>query len=235
MSAATTAYLTMLLGGISLVLWIERACRSAQGAEWGAFWLNRLDGLNRLYCRYFHRMPPVNLPLPQTGAVVVVSNHISGLDPLLMVAASRRPLRFMIAREQYERFGLRWLFRGAGCIPVDRATNPEKALRQAFKALREGEVVALFPHGKIHLDSDPPRKIKAGAARLALITQSPIVPLRIRGVRAQGHIFRPLIQRGEVAIEVLPVIKPWEGESEALNRLIQHLLDGVPDQQGGGQ
>ncbi|MET0090280.1 MAG: lysophospholipid acyltransferase family protein [Candidatus Thiodiazotropha sp.] len=233
MTEDSTVALFVLLAAV-LLLWLERACRSARQAEWGGFWLNRLDGLNRLYCRHYHRLPPVNLPLPESGAAIVVSNHISGLDPLLMIAASRRPLRFMIAHEQYDRFGLRWLFRAVGCIPVDRTTNPEKAMRAAFKALREGEVVALFPHGKIHLDSDPPRKIKAGAARLASITGSPVVPLRICGVRAQGHIFRPLILRGTTVIEILPVIESWAGDSEVLNQRIQGLLDGVSNGREGG-
>ncbi len=234
MTSLPTVTLLILLAA-ALLLWLERTCRSAQGADWGGFWLNRLDGLNRLYCRHFQHLPPLSLPLPESGAAIVVSNHISGLDPLLMIAASRRPLRFMIAREQYERFGLRWLFHAVGCIPVDRATNPEKAMRQAFKALRDGEVVALFPHGKIHLDTDPPRKIKAGAARLACITGSPLVPIRIRGVRAQGHIFKPLILRGAAVIEVLPVVESWAGDSAALNQRIQGLLDGVSEYRKQGR
>jgi 1-acyl-sn-glycerol-3-phosphate acyltransferase len=118
----------------------------------------------------------------------VVANHVSGLDPFLLIAASQRPLRFLIAREQYERFGLKWLFRMAGCIPVDRSGRPEKAFRAAQRALEQGEVIALFPHGTIHLDSDPYRPIKKGFAKLALLADVPVFPVRIDGVRAQGHV-----------------------------------------------
>ncbi|OOY41273.1 hypothetical protein BOV91_12355, partial [Solemya velum gill symbiont] len=144
------------------------------GAEWGTPFLNRLDGLNRLFCRFVHRLPEDNFDLPETGPAIVASNHVSGLDSLLLLAASPRPLRFMIAREQYERFGMQWLFHALGAIPVDRSGRPEKAMREALNALKAGEVIAIFPHGKIHLPSDPPRKLKGGAARLSAISKCPV-------------------------------------------------------------
>ena len=220
--------LTLLLVTIFL-LWLNSRCREAGQIDWGSFWLNRLDGLNRLFCRRYHRLKPIDLPLPEAGGAIVVSNHISGLDPLLMMASSRRPLRFLIAREQYRRFGVQWLFRAVGCIPVDREKSPEKAMRQAFKALRQGEVVALFPHGKIHLDTDPPRKIKAGAARLASITRAPLIPLRISGVRAQGQVMMSVFLRSEAKIELMPVLQASDHAPDDLNTLIQRVLDGGAD------
>jgi 1-acyl-sn-glycerol-3-phosphate acyltransferase len=108
---------------------------------------------------------------------------------------------------------------------VDRENSPEKAMRQAFRALRDGEVIALFPHGKIHLDNDPPRRIKAGAARLASLTGFPLVPLRISGVRAQGGVMKPVILRGYARIQLLPVIKAAGQTSDNLNQAIQQALD----------
>ncbi|MEN8176898.1 MAG: lysophospholipid acyltransferase family protein, partial [Pseudomonadota bacterium] len=170
------------------VLWrFHRAVWRARRADWGNAGLNWLDGLNRVFCRHFHRLPETRLPLPDEGPVVVVSNHVSGLDPMLLTASADRPLRFLIAREQYDRPWLTWLFRAMGCIPVDRGGRPDRALRMALVALRAGEAVAIFPHGKIHLPDDPPRPLKAGAARLALAVGCPIVPARIEGVRGMGR------------------------------------------------
>jgi 1-acyl-sn-glycerol-3-phosphate acyltransferase len=213
-------WLLLLIG----LFWLSHHCFKANLTDWGVSWLNWVDGLNRLFCRYYHRLPHVELPLPPEGPAIVVANHISGLDPLLMIACSRRPLLFLIAREQYNRFGLQWLFRAAGCIPVDRERSPEKALRQAFKALREGQVVALFPHGKIHLDSDPPRRTKAGASRLAAITMTPVIPLRISGVARQGHVVSPLLVRGRALVERLPVIDPEKVSADQLYQAIDGAL-----------
>lgn len=175
----------ILLMVIGLVIYYGH---KAARVDWGGSTVNWIDGLVRLLCKYHHRLSPTEIPLPQTGAAIVVANHISGLDPFLLIAASKRPLRFLIAREEYERPILNLLFKAAGCIPVDRESKPELALRQALRALQDGEVVALFPHGKIHLDSDPPRKIKGGVARLSAWSQAPIYPVRIDGVGAEGSV-----------------------------------------------
>ena len=190
--------LILLLASLGLLL-VHRALRAfdrAHVADWGGRWVNRIDGFNRLFCHRFHRLSADGLPLPESGPALVVANHVSGLDPLLLAAASRRPLRFIIAAEQYHRFGLRWLFRAAGCIPVDRGGRPERAFREALKALAAGEVVALFPHGAIHLDSEPPQPLKRGVARLAQLADCPVYPVRIEGVKGEGQVVRGVFRRG---------------------------------------
>ncbi len=220
-------YLPVLLALLTAgLIWLSRQCFKANHIDWGSPWLNWVDGFCRLLCMRYHRLQLVDLPLPDEGPAILVANHISGLDPLLMIACSRRPVRFLIAREQYRRFGLRWLFRAAGCIPVDRQRSPEKALRQAIKALREGEVVALFPHGKIHLDSDPPRRTKAGAARLAAISKAPVVPLRISGAAREGHVVESVLIRGRAKVELLPVITLDKCLPEQLYSAIDLAVNG---------
>ncbi len=211
-----------------VLLWLSwiflRRCEAASPADWGGPWRNRLVGMTTLFCRRFHRLPPELLPLPAEGPVVVASNHVSGLDPLLLIAASPRPLRFLIAREEYERFGLTWLFRLAGCIPVDRTGRPERALREALRVLADGEVIAVFPHGKIHLDSDPPRKLKGGAVRLAQRVGCPILPLRVEGVRGEGHTLLAVLLRSQAWIRVFPPLDCRQlPEQDCLQRLTQML------------
>jgi 1-acyl-sn-glycerol-3-phosphate acyltransferase len=222
----TTFLLVLLVLLIPGLIWFSRQCFKANQIDWGSPWMNWLDGFSRLLCIRYHRLQLVDLPLPAEGPAILVANHISGLDPLLMIACSRRPVRFLIAREQYRRFGLQWLFRAAGCIPVDRQRSPEKALRQAIKALREGHVVALFPHGKIHLDSDPPRRTKAGAARLAAISKAPVVPLRISGAAREGHVVESVLIRGRAKVELLPVITLDKCLPEQLYSAIDRAVNG---------
>jgi 1-acyl-sn-glycerol-3-phosphate acyltransferase len=198
-------FLLALAAPVAAVGWLSfrliAICERANEADWGGPWLNRLDGLNRIFCRRYHRLPRKHLMLPARGGVLVASNHVSGLDPLLLIAASRRPLRFMIAREEYEPWWFKWLFRAIGCIPVDRSRDPRKALYAARRALDAGEVVALFPHGKIHLDHLPPIPLRRGAVLLAQMTGAPIVPVRIDGVRGAGHTVPSLWMRSRARLD----------------------------------
>jgi len=193
-----------------LLLWSgRRAIRAldrVNGADWGGPWVNRIDALNRLFCLRYHRLCADPVPLPAEGPALVAANHLSGLDPLLLAATCRRPLRFLIASEQYHRFGLTWLFRLARCIPVDRSGRPERALRQVVQALKAGEVVAIFPHGTIHLDSDPPRPLKPGVARLAQWGGCPVVPLRLEGIRGEGRILGAVWRRSRARLRAFPPI-----------------------------
>lgn len=195
--------------------------------DYGSRWLNWLEGLNRLFCHQFHRLECDDLDLPESGPAVVVANHVSGLDALLLIAASTRPLRFMIAREQYNIPVLRSLFRAIGCIPVDRTGRPEKAMREAIAALEAGEAVALFPHGRIHLPDDPPRKLKGGAARLAARAGCTIHPALVDGVAGAGHILPALVMRGHARLRVLPPIEVTGRSHAELMQVMEQTLNSA--------
>lgn len=209
-TAGLYEYGALLVIALAGLWWLWRrlcaVCEAANGTDWGHVWLNRLDGLNRLFCRHYHRLNHDPIALPPQGGALLVSNHVSGLDPLLMIAAVQRPLRFIIAQEEYERFGFNGLFRALGCIPVAREQRPELALRAALRALEAGEVVALFPHGRIHLESDPPRALKGGVARLAALSGCPIYPVRITGVSGAGRVLGAVARRSRAQLTGFPAL-----------------------------
>jgi len=190
----------VLLGTLALLVLAIRAGRRACEADWGGPFLNWLDGINRIFCRRFHRLEADPVPLPERGPALVVANHLSGLDPLLMVAACRRPLRFVIAEEEYRRPGLHRLFAAIGCIPVERSRHPHLALRAARRALEEGEVVALFPQGRIDVEEDPERPLKGGIVWLSASTGSPVQPLRVTGIRGRGQTLLAVFRRSRARI-----------------------------------
>jgi 1-acyl-sn-glycerol-3-phosphate acyltransferase len=205
-------------------------CRRPDGPDWGSGWLNCLDRLNQWFCRRYHRLSFNPIPLPAAGPAVVVANHVSGLDALLMVAASARPLRFIIAREEYQRFGLTWVFRAIGCIPVERERRPQAALLNAMRALEAGEVVAVFPEGRFRAPNERPGPLKGGAVWLAQAVACPIYPVRIEGIGRPGHILGALVRRSRARLTSLsPLSCNRLTETECLNRLSEVLFGVPPD------
>lgn len=193
-------------------------------ADWGRRWLNRLDGLNRLFCFGYHRLRGGPVPVPATGPALIACNHVSGLDPVLLVAACPRPVRFLIAVEQYERWYFHWLFSAMGCIAVDRDRRPERAYRAALRALRAGEVVGIFPHGGIRHHGGS-HDIKRGVLSLARAASAPVYPVHVSGIGAPGTLLRAVWVRGNVRLRLGEPIAPGTEAAEALARL-RSVLDG---------
>lgn len=226
----------LLLAAMTLGLrLLRRRLLAASRADWDRPGLNALDGLNRIFCRRFHRLRTMHLPLPSHGPALVVANHISGLDPLLMIAVCHRPLRFLIAREQYERFGLRWLFRAVGCIPVERGGNTKPALAAARKALQRGEVVALFPQGRIQLADEPPIRLKPGIVHLAKFSGAPVYPLYIDGISGAGHTIAAVFRRSRARLTVFAPLYYADDEPERMLETLTRQLSkpGIPLKNSG--
>ena len=195
--------------------------------DWQNPWLNWIDGFNRLYCRTFHRLRGKAIELPDEGAAILVANHISGLDPLLLLAASPRRLRFLVAREEYQRFGLTWLFRMAGCIPVDRDNRPEQAFKVALQVLAAGEVIALFPQGRIQHPRETMIRLKSGAVRLAYLSGAPIIPVHIQGVRGAGSVFIPLLVPSQDSIHSYPSMLASKAHSKLVLQRMADCISGA--------
>jgi len=205
---------------ILLLLWLVWIGHRANVTDWGSRGLNLVDGWLRLFLKYYHRYQYTSVDLPEQGAALLAGNHVSGLDPLMLIAACRRPVRFMIAREEYERFGLRWFFRAGGCIPVERSGKPEKAFHDALAALNDGEVIGIFPEGGMHLSSHPPKQLKRGVAVLAELTGAPVYPVQVSGAAAEGHVITALVKRAHARLRIFPAMDCGElGRAECLEKL----------------
>jgi len=122
-----------------------------------------------------------NLP---AGPALIVPNHVSFLDPILISFAANRPMRFLMYRPIYETYGLQWLFRSLGAIPIstkDPKPVIEESLNRLRRALAAGETVVIFPEGKVTRDGNfsPWRR---GFERVALGLNVPVIPARIDGM-----------------------------------------------------
>ncbi len=120
--------------------------------------------------------------LPATGGVIVVANHISNADPLALgqfLAYSGRWPRFLAKSSLFGVPGLGALLRRVGQIPVQRGgVHAGDALVAARTALDRGQAVVVYPEGTITYDPGLwPMRGRTGAARLALATSCPVVPV----------------------------------------------------------
>lgn len=120
--------------------------------------------------------------LPSQGPAIVVANHRSFFDSVLLMFALPRPVSVLGKAEYTDRWLTKWLFCGAGMIPIRRenAADLGRAFDQVDEVLERGEVVALFPEGTRSRDGLLHRG-HSGAAHLALTTGAPIVPVGIIG------------------------------------------------------
>lgn len=120
--------------------------------------------------------------VPATGGCVVVMNHISHLDPLALghfLYDHGRLVRYLAKEGIFQTPVLRTIAAGAGQIPVYRETDRARgAFDAAVAAVRAGECVGVYPEGTITKDPEGwPMRGKTGAARIALATGAPVVPI----------------------------------------------------------
>ncbi|SEA54837.1 1-acyl-sn-glycerol-3-phosphate acyltransferases [Bowdeniella nasicola] len=120
--------------------------------------------------------------LPRTGGFVAVSNHVTNIDALTFahfMVGHDIPVKFLAKSELFQVPVLGSMIGAAHQIEVKRGTrDAQAALSQARRALRAGECVGIFPEGTLTRDPDMwPMKAKTGAARLALETGVPVIPV----------------------------------------------------------
>ena len=153
--------------------------------------------LNSIYCRIYHQLKVVtrNDSIPESGPFILVANHTSGTDPMLVSCLTKRWVHYLMAREYHETFGMHWYFNAMGAIPVNRDGNDLRATRTALRLLKEGKGIGLFPQGGIRtpeeLESDDAAKM--GAAMFALWSGAPLIPVYIKGAPAFDSILMGII------------------------------------------
>jgi hypothetical protein len=123
--------------------------------------------------------------IPATGPAVLVCNHVSFVDPLVILAASPRPIRFVMDYRIFKTPVLSFVFRTGKAIPVAPAKENEKLLNDAYdkiaEALEHGELVAIFPEGRI-TDTGELYPFKRGIGRIVERTPVPVIPLALKGL-----------------------------------------------------
>lgn len=130
----------------------------------------------------FHTLWPIRVRgqeyVPQKGAAVVVSNHLSLVDPFVVGFGANRLINFMGKEELFRMPVLGNLMRKLGSFPVDRSRRDPAAMRTALTVLKQGELLGMFPEGTRSTTGEM-NEFRAGAARLASRTRVPIIPVAV--------------------------------------------------------
>ena len=186
--------------------------------------------------------------IPDTGAALLVCNHVSFVDAVLLMAASPRPIRFIMDHRIFRVPVLGWLFKMAKAIPIapqkEDAAAYERAFEQAAQVLREGDLLAIFPEGAITRDGQL-QPFKGGVKKILERAEAeglvvPVVPMALTNlwgsffsrVEVQGGenvaMVRPF-RRGawsRVGLQVGHAMAPAQAQPEELQRRVGELLGG---------
>jgi 1-acyl-sn-glycerol-3-phosphate acyltransferase len=172
--------------------------------------------------------------VPETGPCVLAANHVSVMDGFFLGIAVTRQVRFMAKSELYRVPVVKQILHAAGAFPVDRGADAGRAVAAGVALLERGACIGLFPEGTSLPDQK--RGYKRGAARLALASGAPLIPVALVGTELtlEPRTHRISLPRVRIVIgEAIPVERQQptqEAATELTTRLqsaIQALRDGA--------
>jgi 1-acyl-sn-glycerol-3-phosphate acyltransferase len=165
--------------------------------------------------------------VPMQGPVLIVSNHQSNLDPVLIGLASPRQLKYF-ARVGLFVWPFSWWIRALGAVPIDR-DNAIGGIKTTLKLLKQGEAVVVFPEGSRTPDGQM-HEMLPGFCMLARKSGATIVPVAIDGAfhALRRGTFIPRLAR--ISLIICPRITPQEIATvtdDQLSQLVQHRIRGA--------
>jgi 1-acyl-sn-glycerol-3-phosphate acyltransferase len=175
--------------------------------------------------------------IPSTGAAILVSNHVTFVDWLLITAAIPRPVRFVMHHSYYRMPILHWLFRSAKVIPIAGSKEDPALLEAAFERVHEeladGQLVCLFPEGRI-TDTGEMSPFRPGIERILARDPVPVVPIALDGLwgsffsRKDGPAMTRPFRRvwSIVQVRIGEEVAAEEATAVALQRRVGELLTG---------
>ena len=171
--------------------------------------------------------------IPREGAAVLVSNHVTFVDWLIVSASSQRPIRFVMHHEFLKIPLTGRLFRDAKVIPIAGHKENAEVLDAAFdliaRALAEGELVCIFPEGKLTRDGEL-NQFRRGIERIIATTPVPVLPMCLAGLwgslfSRQGKGKRPLGKLwSRITLRVGTALAPEEVSAERVEKEVRALL-----------
>lgn len=161
----------------------------------------------RVYARLVHRLSvrgAQNVPASDAGPLVIVSTHGAGIDPVLIQAVCRFRITFMMAADMMLPVFMP-LWEWVDVIPVDREGGDTRAAREAIRRLKHGEVVAIFPEGRIVRERGVIYPFLPGVGLIIRRSASPVLPVVIEGTPRTASAWGSLWRTSRSTITFLPL------------------------------
>lgn len=171
---------------------------------------------------------------------VIVSNHQSGIDPLLIQLCTDRVVHWMVAREYYNMPGISFVFRTLRSIPVNRGGVDTASTKMAIRLTQQGGLVGLFPEGRVNMSDSLLLPGRSGAALIALKARVKVIPCFVSGSPYDGTALGSFFMAANARVVVgkpidLTAYFGREGDKAVLRELTRRflieiaLLAGVTD------
>ena len=182
-----------------------------------------------------HRVATVDADrIPEEGAAVLVCNHVSYVDAIVIMAASPRPIRFVMDHQIFKTPLLGFIFRTGKAIPIAPAKDDPWLMEKAFidiaQALHEGELVCIFPEGRLTRTGEM-SEFRGGIARIVERSQVPVIPMALRGLwgsvfsRDPSNVFERTFARGWRSRLALVVGRPVPPQQVTPEGLYEQVLE----------
>ena len=184
---------------------------------------------------YRLRLHGIEANVPDEGAALIVCNHVSYMDALILSATIPRPVRFVMYYKIFNIPVMRWIFRTAKAIPIAGAREDPALMQAAFdevdKALADGELVCIFPEGALTRDGEM-GAFKSGVEKILERRPVPVVPMALRGMWASmwsrrdtrlGRMRVPRRFRAHVEVAAAPALAGQAVTAEVLEQQVRQL------------
>lgn len=186
-----------------------------------------------------HRVKTVDADrIPESGPAILVCNHVSYVDAIVIGAASPRPIRFVMDHRIFKMPVLGWIFRTVKAIPIAPAKEDpwlmEKAYVDIAQALHEGDLVCIFPEGRLTTTGEM-SEFRGGVAKIVERSKVPVIPMALRGLwghllsRHQDNVFERAFRKGlrsSLALAVGQPVAPHDVTPELLHAEVAQLRGG---------
>jgi 1-acyl-sn-glycerol-3-phosphate acyltransferase len=186
--------------------------------------------VNNLFTRVLWRTQVSGrLPVAEDEGAVIVSNHRSGIDPLLIQLCTDRVVHWMVAREYYQMPGISFVFRTLRSIPVNRGGVDTASTKMAIRLAQQGGLVGLFPEGRVNMTDALLLPGRSGAAMIALRARVKVIPCLVAGSPYDGTALGSFFMAANARVIVgKPIdLSPYygrEGDKAVLQELTRRFL-----------